>query len=89
MSLALLRAVLASAPADRNALISGHVELLGKQLAATRTAVESLRAIPEPPVVTSRIEHRTVAATPAAAITAIVERRRTASKIIPSNREPL
>jgi DNA-binding transcriptional MerR regulator len=74
MPLADVRAVLASAPADRNVLISGHLERLENQLAATRTAVESLRAILEPPVAASRIEHRTVAATPAAAITATVDR---------------
>src|SRR6185503_5017605 len=69
-----VRAVLASAPADRNALISGHLERLQNQLAATRSAVETLRAILERPVAAARIEHRSVAATPAAAIAATVER---------------
>ncbi|HTH84541.1 helix-turn-helix domain-containing protein [Mycobacterium sp.] len=45
MPIAEVRAVLASAPADRNALISGHLERLQNQLAATRSAVETLRAI--------------------------------------------
>jgi DNA-binding transcriptional MerR regulator len=74
MPIADVRAVLASAPADRNALISRHLERLENQLAATRCAVESLRAILEPPDAASRIEHRSVAATPAAAITATVDR---------------
>ena len=74
MPIADVRAVLASAPADRNALISGHLERLQNQLAATRSAVEALRAILERPVAASRIEHRSVAATPAAAIAATVER---------------
>jgi DNA-binding transcriptional MerR regulator len=74
MPIADVRAVLASAPADRNALISGHLERLQNQLAATRSAVETLRAILERPVAASRIEHRSVAATPAAAIAATVER---------------
>src|SRR6185437_13407822 len=74
MPIADVRAVLASAPAARNALISGHLERLQNQLAATRSAVETLRAILERPVAASRIEHRSVAATPAAAIAATVER---------------
>ncbi|ORA15554.1 MerR family transcriptional regulator [Mycobacterium asiaticum] len=74
MPLADVRAVLVSAPADRNALISGHLERLENQLAATRSAVESLRAILQAPTPDSRIEHRTVADTPAAAITATVDR---------------
>jgi DNA-binding transcriptional MerR regulator len=76
MPIADVRAVLASAPADRNALISGHLQRLENQLAATRTAVESLRAILEQPVADSRIEHRSVATTPAAAIAAVVAGRR-------------
>lgn len=74
MPLADVRAVLVSAPADRNALISGHLARLENQLAATRSAVESLRAILEAPARESRIEHRTVADTAAAAITATVDR---------------
>jgi DNA-binding transcriptional MerR regulator len=74
MPIADVRAVLASAPTDRNALIGGHLERLENQLAATRRAVESLRAILERPGADSRIEHRSVSATPAAAIAATVDR---------------
>jgi DNA-binding transcriptional MerR regulator len=74
MPIADVRAVLASAPADRKALISGHLTRLEDQLAATRSAVESLRAILERPVAASRIAHLSVPATPAAAIVATVER---------------
>ena len=74
MPVADVRAVLVSAPADRNALISGHLERLENQLDATRSAVESLRAILQAPAPDSRIEHRTVADAPAAAITATVDR---------------
>lgn len=74
MPLADVRAVLVSAPADRNALISAHLERFENQLAATRSAVESLRAILQVPKRDSRIEHRTVAATPTAAITGRVDR---------------
>jgi DNA-binding transcriptional MerR regulator len=74
MPIADVRAVLTSPPADRNALISGHLERLESQLAATRSAVESLRAILERPAESARIEHRSVAATSAAAISATVDR---------------
>lgn len=77
MPIADVRAVLTSAPADRNRLISGHLQRLEEQLAETRGAVESLRAILERPVGNSGaapIEHTSVAATPAAAITATVDR---------------
>lgn len=77
MPIADVRAVLTSAPADRNRLISGHLQRLENQLAETRSAVESLRAILERPVgnpAGAAIEHLSVAATPAAAITATVDR---------------
>ncbi|MEO3757612.1 MerR family transcriptional regulator [Mycobacterium sp. B14F4] len=74
MPIADVRAVLTSAPSARNELISGHLQRLESQLAATRSAVESLRAILKRPAQSSGIEHRSVAATPAAAITATVER---------------
>ncbi|MGV0744067.1 MerR family transcriptional regulator [Mycolicibacterium sp. XJ870] len=77
MPVADVRAVLTSAPAERNRLISGHLQRLEDQLAETRSAVESLRAILERPSdhpEGSMIEHLSVAATPAAAITAIVDR---------------
>ncbi|WP_029373861.1 MerR family transcriptional regulator [Mycobacterium sp. UM_WWY] len=72
MPIADVRAVLSSAPADRNALISGHLKRLETQLAATRSAVESLRAILERPV--THIEHRSVAAVSAAVIEETVDR---------------
>lgn len=77
MPIADVRAVLTSTPADRNRLISGHLRRLESQLTETRTAVESLRAILERPAGNSAgptIEHRSVAATSAAAITATVDR---------------
>ena len=74
MPIADVRAVLSSAPAERNALIAGHLQRLESQLAATRTAVESLRAILERPAEAARIEHRSVPATPAAAIAVSVDR---------------
>ncbi|OBF20764.1 MerR family transcriptional regulator [Mycobacterium kubicae] len=74
MPVADVRAVLVCAPADRNALIGAHLERLENQLAATRRAVESLRAILAAPAPHSRIEHRTVADAPAAAITTTVDR---------------
>ncbi|SER74347.1 DNA-binding transcriptional regulator, MerR family [Mycobacterium sp. 88mf] len=77
MPIADVRAVLASAPADRNRLITGHLQRLEEQLAETRSAVESLRAILERPGGNSAaavIEHISVAATSAAAITATVDR---------------
>ncbi|OKH84475.1 MerR family transcriptional regulator [Mycobacterium sp. SWH-M3] len=74
MPVADVRAVLTCAPGERNELISEHLKRLEDQLDATRSAVESLRAILAPPAESSRIEHRTVAATPAAAISATVDR---------------
>jgi DNA-binding transcriptional MerR regulator len=74
MPIADLRAVLAVAPAERNALISDHLRRLEDRLTATRSAVESLRAILEPPDETSSIEYRSVPAVAAAAITATVDR---------------
>ncbi len=74
MPIADVRAVLSSTPVERNALISGHLQRLESRLAATRSAVESLRAILERPPAGPHIEHRSVAATPAAAISAIVHR---------------
>lgn len=74
MPIADVRAVLTSAPADRNALIGGHLERLENELAATRSAVESLRAILHRPAAGSRIEHRSLPAVPAAAISATVDR---------------
>ncbi|MEV0669511.1 MerR family transcriptional regulator [Mycobacterium sp. NPDC050441] len=74
MPIADVRAVLAAAPAARNALISDHLQRLEDRLAQTRGAVESLRAILEPPDEASSIEYRSIPATPAAAITTTVDR---------------
>lgn len=74
MPLAEVRAVLTTAPGDRSAVITRHLQRLEQQLTATRSAVESLRALLEPPHQSSGITHRSEPATPAAAITATVER---------------
>lgn len=74
MPVADVRAVLASEPADRKLLIGSHLERLENQLVATQSAVESLRAILERPAPASRIEHRSVGETAAAAISATVAR---------------
>ena len=75
MPVADVKAVLAApdAPA-RNALIAAHLGRLEAELAQTRTAVESLRKLLEPPDGPAAIEHRSVPATAAAAITAVVDR---------------
>ena len=74
MPIADVRAVLATAPDERNALISGHLGRLEGQLAATRAAVESLRAMLGRPPAATGVELRTVPATPAVAIEATVDR---------------
>lgn len=72
MPIADVRAVLSAAPADRNTLIGGHLKRLETELAATRSAVESLRAILERPA--AHVEHRSVAAASAAVIEETVDR---------------
>ncbi|OBF22593.1 MerR family transcriptional regulator [Mycobacterium sp. ACS4331] len=69
-----IRAVLASAPEQRNSLIAAHLVRLETQLAATARAVESLRAILERPPASSKIRHRTAPPTPVWLITATVDR---------------
>jgi hypothetical protein len=75
MPVADIKAVLAApdAPA-RNALIAAHLNRLEAELAQTRTAVESLRKLLQPPDGPAAIEHRSVPATAAAAIGAVVDR---------------
>jgi DNA-binding transcriptional MerR regulator/effector-binding domain-containing protein len=75
MPVADVKAVLAApdAPA-RNALIAAHLNRLEAGLAQTRAAVESLRTLLAPPAGPAVIEHRSVPATAAAAITAVVDR---------------
>jgi DNA-binding transcriptional MerR regulator len=60
--------------AGRNALISDHLGRLESELSRTHAAVESLRNLLDGRSMTARIEHRTVAATPAVAISEIVAR---------------
>jgi DNA-binding transcriptional MerR regulator len=75
MPVADVKAVLAApdAPA-RNALIAAHLNRLEAGLAQTRAAVESLRTLLAPPDGPAAIEHRSVPATAAAAIGAVVDR---------------
>ena len=75
MPVADVKAVLAApdAPA-RNALIAAHLDRLEAELAQTRVAVESLRNLLQPPEGVTAIEHRSVPATAAAGITAVVDR---------------
>jgi DNA-binding transcriptional MerR regulator len=75
MPVAEVKAVLAApdAPA-RNALIAAHLGRLEAELAQTRAAVESLRNLLQPPEAVTAIEHRSVPATAAAAIEAVVDR---------------
>jgi DNA-binding transcriptional MerR regulator len=75
MPVADVKAVLAApdAPA-RNALIAAHLNRLEAELAQTWAAVESLRTLLQPPDDPAAIEHRSVPATAAAAIGAVVNR---------------
>jgi DNA-binding transcriptional MerR regulator len=75
MPVADVKAVLAApdAPA-RNALIAAHLNRLEAGLAQTRAAVESLRNLLAPADDPAVIEHRSVPATAAAAIGAVVDR---------------
>ncbi len=70
-----VKAVLAApdAPA-RNALIAAHLDRLEAELAQTRAAVDSLRNLLRPPGAVPAIEHRSLPATPAAGIGAVVDR---------------
>jgi len=70
-----VKAVLAAPDAAaRNALIAAHLDRLEAELAQTRGAVESLRNLLAPPGGPAAIEHRSVPATAAAAIGAVVDR---------------
>jgi DNA-binding transcriptional MerR regulator len=70
-----VKAVLATADAAaRNALIARHLDRLEGELARTREAVNSLRNLLERPQTSLRVEHRTVAATRAMAIRAMIDR---------------
>jgi DNA-binding transcriptional MerR regulator len=75
MPVAGVMAVLAAPDAPvRNALIAAHLDRLETELAQTRTAVESLRKLLQPPDGPAAIEHRSVPATAAAGIGAVVDR---------------
>ena len=74
MPIADVRAVLASTPDRRNALISTHLGRLEEQLAVTHSAVQSLRAILDRSATGIEIAHRSVPATPAVAIQAMLDR---------------
>ena len=75
MPVADVKAVL-TAPdaASRSALIAAHLDRLETGLARTRAAVDSLRNLLQPPDTAPAIEHRSLPATPAAAIRQIVDR---------------
>jgi hypothetical protein len=75
MPVADVKAVLAAPDAAaRNALIAAHLNRLEAELAQTRAAVESLRDLLAPPDGPAAIKNRSVPATAAAAITAVVDR---------------
>jgi DNA-binding transcriptional MerR regulator/effector-binding domain-containing protein len=75
MPVADVKAVLAAPDAGcRNALIAAHLGRLEAELAQTRAAIESLRNLLAPPDVPAVIEHRSVPATAAAAIGAVLDR---------------
>jgi DNA-binding transcriptional MerR regulator len=58
----------------RNTVIAAHLDRLETELAATRSAVESLRNLLQRPATAAPIEHRTVSATAAIGIHAVVDR---------------
>src|SRR3984893_9614811 len=75
MPVADVKAVLAAPDAAaRNALIAAHMSRLEAELAQTRSVVESLRILLTPPDGPAAIEHRSVPATAAAGIGAVVDR---------------
>jgi DNA-binding transcriptional MerR regulator len=69
-----LRSVLAADPDDRNALILRHLDRLEDQLAQTRSAVDSLRALLTRPATPIAVTYRSVPATPALAVAGTVRR---------------
>lgn len=58
----------------RNQVIANHLDRLESNLTRTQEAVSSLRDLLDQPQGSSRIDHRSVSATPAAVITDIVDR---------------
>ena len=75
MPLEEIRSVLAARDLDtRNAPVAAHLKRLENDLARTQSAVASLRnLLQQPTQSTARIEQRSVAATPSAAITQVVD----------------
>ena len=70
-----VRAVLAAPEAsDRNRLIAAHLDSLEAELARTRQAVGSLRDLLRRPEAPLAVEHRTVPAVPAAAVSQTIDR---------------
>jgi DNA-binding transcriptional MerR regulator/effector-binding domain-containing protein len=70
-----VKAVLAAPEVSvRNTLIAAHLDSLEAELARTRQAVGSLRDLLQRPEAPLTVEHRTVVATPAAAISQTVDR---------------
>jgi DNA-binding transcriptional MerR regulator/effector-binding domain-containing protein len=75
MPVAQVKSVLtANDAATRNAIISSHLDRLEDELVQTRTSVESLRNILQQPATANPIQHRTVPATLALAISDVVDR---------------
>ena len=75
MPVADVKAVLAAADAPtRYALIAAHLDRLEAELAQTKAAVDSLRSLLQPPADAPAIVHRSVPATAAAGIRAVVDR---------------
>jgi DNA-binding transcriptional MerR regulator len=75
MPVAEVKAVLSAPdPRARNVLIAAHLDRLEAELAQTRAAVDSLRNLLRRPETAATIVHRSVPATPAAGITAVVDR---------------
>ncbi len=75
MPVAEVKAVLGAPDAQaRNGLVAAHLDRLEAELAQTRAAVDSLRNLLRPPGALPAIERRSVPATPAAAIEAVVDR---------------
>jgi len=75
MPVAEVKAVLSAPdPRARNALIAAHLDRLEAELAQTRAAVDSLRNLLQRPETAAAIVHRSVPATPAAGIAAVVDR---------------
>jgi len=75
MPVAEVKAVLSAPdPRARNALIAAHLDRLEAELAQTRAAVDSLRNLLSRPETAAAIVHRSVLATPAAGIAAVLDR---------------